>query len=296
MTTIGARAHDQHGIQAAQDVTQAHPGLVKLGRIGWAAKGVVYLLTGFLALFIAFGSEPTTTATGGGAGKEASQTGAIARLAGTPGGSLLLCVIAAGLVLYSAWRILSVLLPASSDASSWINRVGYLVSAAAYLLLAWVAVSIVRNPGNPQKSEDSKVESFTRNLLGHSYGRVGVFVLGALLIGVAVAFLVKAVTANFSSQLAHRGVGPVPFGAIVAMGRVGWVGRTAMMGLIGFFLCRAAVRFDANAAQGLDGSLRQAVRSDLGTVLAVVVAIGLMVYGLFCVLSAPRQLLVPADR
>jgi hypothetical protein len=88
----------------------------------------------------------------------------------------------------------------------------------------------------------------------------------------------------------------VPYETIVAMGRVGWVGRTAMMGLIGFFLCRAAVRFDADEAQGLDGSLRQAVTSPVGTVLAIVVAVGLLVYGLFCALSAPRRLLVAADR
>ena len=29
-----------------------HPGLVKVGRLGWLAKGVVYLVAGFLALFI----------------------------------------------------------------------------------------------------------------------------------------------------------------------------------------------------------------------------------------------------
>jgi hypothetical protein len=88
----------------------------------------------------------------------------------------------------------------------------------------------------------------------------------------------------------------VRYETIVALGRIGWVGRTAMMGLIGFFLCRASVRFDANEAQGLDGSLRQAVTSSVGTLLAVVVAIGLLLYGLFCVLSAPRRLLVAADR
>jgi len=295
--SVGKASEDQHGVQAAQDFARAHPGLVKLGRLGWVAKGVVYALTGFLALFIAFSPESTTApTTDGTAGKEASQSGAIAKLADTTGGTLLLYVVAVGLVLYSVWRIVSALLPASSAASSWVTRVGYLISAAAYLVLAWVAVSIVRNPGDPQKSEDSKVESFTRDLLGQSYGRILVFLVGAALVGVAAVFLVKAITANFTSELAHRGVGPVPFGTIVAMGRVGWVGRTAMMGLIGFFLCRSAVRFDANEAQGLDGSLRQAVTSDVGTVLAVVVAIGLLVYGLFCVLSAPRQLLVAADR
>ena len=43
MTTLVGKASDgQHGVQAAQDFARAHPGLVKLGRLGWVAKGVVY--------------------------------------------------------------------------------------------------------------------------------------------------------------------------------------------------------------------------------------------------------------
>jgi hypothetical protein len=128
------------------------------------------------------------------------------------------------------------------------------VSAATYLVLAAAAVSIARHPGGQQNTEDSMVESFTRDLLGHSYGRVCVFAVGAVLIGVAAAFLWKAISASFTSQLAHRAVGPVSFETIVAMGRIGWVGRSAMMSLIGFFLCRAAVMFDADEAQGLGGA------------------------------------------
>jgi hypothetical protein len=80
------------------------------------------------------------------------------------------------------------------------------------------------------------------------------------------------------------------------MGRVGWAGRTAMMGLIGFFICRAAWRFDPDDAQGLDGSLRKVAESGLGTALVLVVAAGLFTYGVFCIVSAPRRLLVAADQ
>ncbi len=39
--------------------------------------------------------------------------------------------------------------------------------------------------------------------------------------------------------------------------------------------------FDADEAQGLDGSLRKAATTGLGTALAVVLAIGLLVHGVF---------------
>jgi len=301
MTTVEKHTDDDEvGLEHAEEFARTHPGLVKFGRIGWVAKGVVYARTGFLALLIAFDRLPGAEASQS-PGQEASQSGAIARIAERTGGVPLLLVIVAGLVNYSCWRIVSALLPADSDASSWITRIGYLVSAVTYLVLAGLAVSIASNHREAQtdasqKTEDSKVETFTRNLLGHSYGRTVVFLIGVVLICIAATFLLKAVTASFRSQMAHRGVGPISFDMLVLMGRIGWIGRTAMMGLIGFFLCRAAWLFNADEAQGLDGSLRKAATSDAGTVLVVVVAVGLLVYGLFCIISAPRQLLVAADR
>ena len=82
---------------------------------------------------------------------------------------------------------------------------------------------------------------------------------------------------------------------IVVLGRIGWIGRAGMMAVIGFFLCRAAWQFNPDEAKGLDGSLRQAAGSTGGTILVIVVGAGLLVYGAFCVISAPRRRLVPAD-
>jgi hypothetical protein len=122
-----------------------------------------------------------------------------------------------------------------------------------------------------------------------------VFVLGAVLIGTGLYFLYKGAAATFESELEPGGVGPISHDTLIMLGRVGWVGRGLMIGLIGFFLARAAVRFDPAEAEGLDGALRRVSGSTLGTVLIFVVAIGLVVYGAFCVLSAPRQRLTGAD-
>jgi hypothetical protein len=66
-------------------------------------------------------------------------------------------------------------------------------------------------------------------------------------------------------------------------------------GLVGWLLIRAAVMFRPSEAQGIDGALRQATSSALGALLVGFAAIALIVYGIFCVVSAPRQLLKPAD-
>ena len=34
-------------------LTAEHPGIVKLGRAGWLAKGIVYIMAGVLAIIVA---------------------------------------------------------------------------------------------------------------------------------------------------------------------------------------------------------------------------------------------------
>ncbi len=282
---------DEVGSDAAEDFAREHPGLVKLGRAGWFAKGIVYALTGVLALTIAAQSSDVAS----GSNNEASQSGAIATIAEQPAGAALLVAIAIGLALYVAWRVVTVILPAENSVATWITRAGYLGSAFTYVTLAWSALSFARNRGSGGGGEDAKVERYTRTLMEATAGRFLVFALGVGVIGVGIYFASRAYTAEFAEDLDGRSTGPVSHDGLVAMGRVGWAGRGVMLGLIGFFLTRAAVLFDPDSAKGLDGSLRTVAGSAAGTVLIAAVALGLIVYGTFCALSAPRRRLTGAD-
>jgi hypothetical protein len=282
------------GVERAEEFAREHPAIVKFGRIGWVAKGVVYSLVGVLSLLVGLNARDAGGDAASG-GQEASQTGAITRIAESSYGVVLLYVVAAGLFIYALWRLMSVLLPADNDVKAWLTRAGYLVSAVTYLLLAWTAVTLARRPRSSGESEDARVERFTRDLMNDDLGRVAVFAIGAVLLVLAAVFLWKAVSAHFESHLLPGSVGPVSHQTLVLLGRIGWVGRAGMMALIGFFLVRAAVTFDASEAEGLDGSLRRAASSTIGLVLVVVVGAGLLVFGAFCILSAPKQRLVGAD-
>jgi hypothetical protein len=68
-----------------------------------------------------------------------------------------------------------------------------------------------------------------------------------------------------------------------------------MTALVGFFLIRAAVQFSPDEAEGLDGSLRRLADTGWGSVMVAVIGIGLLIYGAFCVISAPIQRLHGAD-
>ncbi len=277
--------------QRLEETADRHPGLVATARLGWVAKGIVYGLVGVLAVRIALlGLENDQVRQGG--GSEASQLGAVSEIADTSVGTVALWVVAIGLALYVLWRLISIALPAdNSSAKTWLTRVGYLVSAVTYAVLAWSAVSFAnhnRAAGRAQ-TEDAKVEGFTRDVMDMTAGRWLVGALGAVVVGVGLYFVYKGLRATFRDELEPAGVGPLSHESIVTLGRVGWVGRGVVMGLVGWFLIRAAVEYRPAQAHGFDGSLREVTDATFGPALVGFAAIALIVYGLFCVISAPRQ-------
>jgi hypothetical protein len=281
--------------ERVQDVAHRHPSLVTAARFGWIAKGVVYALVGVLAVPIAIQGLQADRARD--RGTQASQLGAVTEIGQNSVGTIALWIIAIGLALYVLWRLVSIMLPAENSAKAWVTRAGYLISALTYALLAWTAVSFALNArsANGKNTEDAKVERFTRDLMDMTAGRWLVGAIGVGVIGAGIYFLIKGVRASFRDELDPAGVGPVPHETIVTLGRVGWIGRGIVMGLVGGFLIRAAVEFRPSEAKGFDGSLREVTETAIGPFIVGVAAVGLIVYGLFCVISAPRQRLKGAD-
>ena len=284
----------QSGSDKVAEFAQSHPSLVTLAKAGWVAKGVVYTLVGILAVRIVvngFTRDDTS-----GAQDEASQSGAIGEIAESSLGTLALWLVAVGLGLYVVWRLVSIALPAENSASAWATRAGYVVSVIVYISLAWTAISLARHHGSgAAESEDSKVEGFTRDMMEASGGRWIVGMIGAAIVGIAVYFGYKGISASFRDELEPGGVGPVSQHTIVRLGQVGWVGRGVMMLLVGWFLIQAAVNVNPDEARGLDGALREATSTTAGGFLAAIAAFGLIAYGVFCGVSAPRARLTNVD-
>lgn len=283
------------GSRTAARAVDRNPWLIALGRAGWVAKGVVYLLAGLLAGSIAAGRNRSANANEG----EASMSGAVATLAERPFGNGLLVLLLIGLVLYAAWRMIEAVLPGEDDASTWAARAGHAGSALAHLALAWTTVSYLTGPGESSggASEDARVERATRALMEHGAGRLLLILVGLALLVVATVFVVRGVRRKFDDSLERRGIGPLPYRWLERIGRAGWVGRGVMVGLIGVFVARAAILFEPDEAGGLDASLRRAVDHPVGVILVWIVAAGLVLYGAYCVLAAPRKRLSPdADR
>jgi hypothetical protein len=258
-------------------VAAQHPGTVKLGRVGWAAKGVVYFVAGVLAIMLVFKSFGWSSTTN----REASPTGAIKTIAGTTGGAFLLWSLAVGMLLYAAWRVVSAFMPGSNDAKSWAKRIGFVVSAVIYTTFAITAIALARSTTAPADG-NSKVTTLTGRIMEHSNGRSLIGVVGAIVIGVGLYRLAKGVKQDVSDELDLSGMSPQRLQWTRKLGAVGEVGRGIAIGLIGFFLLRAAITFDAAEATGLDGALRRLMVQSWGPLIVTVVGIGFVSYGIFC--------------
>lgn len=252
-----------------------------LGRIGWVAKGMVYLLIGLVALQIALDH--------GSGGEEASGTGAVATLANRPFGKVLVGLLGAGLLLYVVWRLFTAFLPGDWTGNALLQRIGYTVSAVIYASLALTVLQVMRSGNTSDRDqEDRAVTGGVNALLDSTAGRWLVGLIGVAVLGIAVAFVIKATSKSFQDDIALPS-DPRERQILVRSGEVGWTARGASMALIGFFLIRSAVTYDASEAGGIDGSLRQFTRYSWGQLVVGLIAVGFAMYGLFCVISARHQ-------
>jgi hypothetical protein len=267
-----------------------HPGVVKVGRVGWAAKGIVYVIAGILAIVVVFKARGWSSST---ADQEASPTGAIKTIAGTSGGAALLWVLAIGMLIYAAWRVVSALLPGDKDAKAMAKRIGYLVSAVIYTTFAITAISLAGS-SKADANGNSKVTDTTARIMSHSAGRLVIGVVGVIVIAVGLYRLGKGLKQDVSDELDMSGMSPERVVWTRRLGAIGEIGRGIGIGLIGFFLLRAALTYDANEATGLDGALRRLAVESWGQLVVAVVAVGFVAYGIFCLVTfTHRRLQAP---
>jgi len=266
-----------------------HPTVVKLGRVGWAAKGVVYTLAGALAATVLFASLGWSTP----ATQEASPTGAIKTIAGSAGGALLLWVLGAAMLLYAAWRIVSALMPGGHDAEATLKRIGYAVSAVIYTTFALTAFTLARSSPAARNSGsnngNAKVTNLTARLMDHGGGRLLIGVVAVIVIGAGLYRLVKGLRQDVEDELDLSGMSPQRIRWTRRLGAVGEVGRGVAIGLIGIFFLRAAITFDPQEATGLDGALRRLTTDWWGLLVVGAVAVGFIAYGLFCLATFTRR-------
>ncbi|MCU4186823.1 DUF1206 domain-containing protein [Acidiferrimicrobium sp. IK] len=256
-------------------VSHAVPGRVgdRVARFGLAARAVIYLLVGWLAIQIALGQGQ----------RQANQRGALADVAGRPFGVALLAVLGAGLGAYSLWRLSEALLGVGpGDGAA--DRVRALVSGVVYAALCASAFEFVA--GRSQQGQSQQQATLTARVMRHGGGRWLVGVIGAVVVVVGVGMIVEAARGRFQERL-RTGEMPVRSRQLVRwLGTAGGVARGLALVLAGALVLDAAATFDPAKSTGLDGALRTLADRAYGPELLGAVAAGLVAFGLYCCAEA----------
>jgi len=261
--------------ETAHAAAEAKPWVERLARCGFAAKGVVYLVIGFLALQAAMGSGGRTTDT----------TGALRTLLNQPFGKLLLAVVTVGLFGYALWRLVEATInPGGGDrgAKDIPKRIGYVVSGITYGALGLTAVRLLMGTGT--RGGGSK--SLTAGLMAQPLGQWLVVGLGLAAIGTGLSFLWKAYKTEFRSEFNLHQMSEGQTRAVILSGRIGYAARGVVFGLIGFFLVMAGLHANPKEARGLEGVLDQLAKQPYGPWLLGLAAVGLMAYGVHMFVAA----------
>jgi hypothetical protein len=272
--------HDSYAGDVKQNVQQAaqqavgHPWFAYLARMGYAAKGAVYLLAGVLTARAAFGLG----------GQATDKQAALRAVLAEPLGKFLLIVIVVGLLGYVLLRLAQAIMDPErkgADAKGIAQRIGYLISALLYAGLAVSALRLIMGAGD--SSDPSR--SWVARIFALPLGRWLVALVGLIVIGGGLYQLYKAYSADFSEHFRWDAMSAHERTGATALGRIGLAARGIVQGLIGIFLIQAALKIDSNQVQGSGGAL-QSLAGLIGPWAVGVVAVGLAAYGVYMLAAA----------
>ncbi len=267
--------------------TAASPWAVRLARFGLAAKGVVYIVVGVLAVQVALGAG----------GRMTNKSGALQTILDQPFGKVMLGAVAVGLFGYVLWRFVQAVSDPErkgTGAKGLGIRAGYIISGVVYAGLAFAAVRGVMSATGDAGGGGDQTKSWTAWLLSQPFGAWLVGIIGASIIGVGLFQFYKAYSAKFREKFNLHEMSTTEDRWATRLGRFGLAARGVVFGIVGFFLIQAARTFDPNQARGIDGALQTLLQQSYGTILMGVVAAGLVAYGVYMLVEARYRRIRPA--
>ena len=264
-------------------VAHAHPWLEGLARFGCACKGFVYGIIGAIALWSALNGQRLSARD-----EAVNQKGILNYLADRPLGEAVLFVLAVGLLGFSLWRMCASLF--NPDEKTVWSRMGNLCSGVAYTYVAVLALMVVFGK---KANED---EHSTAKMLMHApWGQWVLAIAGAIVFGVALGQLWIGATTGFKDIFNLRAMPRAQAVMAFWCGRIGFVSRSVLFGIVGGFMIKGALDHRAGEAGGINQAMRRIQHSAGGNVVLGALCFGLICYALFMFFEARYRHIWAAD-
>lgn len=258
----------------------ASPAMTALMRLGYATRGLVYVIIGVLALETALGMGGALT----------DPQGAIVAMGNTSSGSVILYIALVGLIGYALWGVIRAVfdpLHKGADAKGIATRLGYLVSGVSYALLAVATLGLINGTKAAARSgaQTTQTQNTTASILANSWGPWLVGLAGVIVVVIGLSQIVQGFRGTFDQQFEPYAMSATQRTWIDRLGRFGTAARGIVFALIGVFLVLAAYTNDPKQAQGINGVLASLLHQPFGPWLLGFVALGLLAFGIYSMLG-----------
>lgn len=262
--------------KAAKDAAFS-PLMERLARLGYGVKGFLYIAIGFISIAGALGKSSTP----------ADQIGAIVSFSKLPYASLLLWIILIGLISYSIWGVIRAVLDPfhkGSDLKGLLARGGYLISAATYASFALPTYHLlIGSRGGTGANGTAQMVGKVMNL---PMGRWLVAAIGLAAIAAGLYQVYMGYKMDFDQRFKPYALTPDQLRIAKQLGRFGTMARGIVFAIVGFFVTVAAYQANASHAKGFDGALDYLAKQPYGLWLLGIIALGLIAFGIYSVMSA----------
>jgi Domain of Unknown Function (DUF1206) len=239
-----------------------------VARAGLVARGVIYLLIGWVALMLAIGHS----------NQELDQRGALQTLAGKHYGSTALWALVVGFAAYALWRFSEAIWGVTGEGNGAGPRIKSAVRGVVYAFFALTTVSVLHGSDSSQAASQQDV---TARVMKHSGGRWVIGVVGAIVLIVGLTLILEGLRRKFLKTLRTDEMSHRTRSVVVALGTVGTTARGIIFALAGWLVIDAAKTFNPVKARGLDEALRTLRSESYGAALLGLAALGLIVFGLY---------------
>jgi hypothetical protein len=270
------RGYAENGTRTARNAA-INPVVETFTRFGYGARGLIYIIMGLLAVEVALGKG----------GALASPMGAIAAIGKQPAGVILLWVVLLGIISYTLWGIVRAVfdpLGKGHDMKGIFARLGFLVSAFGYAVLILPTYGYIT--GASQTASGSSTQKFISSVMAMPWGRYAVGILGLAALAGGLYQIYLGLNADFDRQFQTYALSAKEVKLVTDIGRFGTIARGVVFALVGVLITLAAYHANPKQPTGMDSALATLLHQPYGIWLLAVIAVGLIAFGFYSMLSA----------
>ena len=239
-----------------------------LARAGLTARGIIYILIGWVAVLVALGHGS----------HEADQQGALQLLAGKPYGTVSLFLLGIGFAAYALWRLSEAAYGVVGEGKRTGPRLRSLLRAVIYAGLAYLTFEVL---SGAQGSQSRQQQDVTAKVMQHPGGRLLVGIVGLIVVVIGLVLVMEGVHRRFMKYLRTSQISPGTRQFVRRLGVIGSVARGVVVALVGILVIDAAVSHNPAKSGGIDKALLTLRNEPFGPVLLGLVALGLIVFGVY---------------